>query len=459
MRPGQRGVALVSGGPDSAVLLTGLAEALGAGHVVALHVNYGLRPESGVDEGMAAELCSRLGVELVVERPGRPEGNVQAWARDIRYEAAEELMRARGAAWVAAGHTRSDRAETVMYRLASSPGTRSLLGMEARRGSLIRPLLALEREDVRRIALEAGLPFTDDRSNEDPAFARVRIRTEVIPVLKAINPAAERNIELTRDELAEDEGLLADLASEALSAHAGVSGDRKWGGPEGIPGAALTSLHPALRRRVLRTLAESALGHPVPVSIAVTAEVVRLVQEPEGGRLDAGGGAFFQIEAGRVTVVPSGATPTGPEGGSGNEPDPVRLTLPGTVRSGDWTIEASHISPPFEPRGPHVATLDLDSLRTASEDGLEVRRWLPGDRMRPLGMTGRRSLQDIFTDAGVPRSRRPLLPVLTAGPEIAWVPGVVVSERFRLGPESTAAVLLTASLIEEPSGPSRTGSA
>ncbi len=441
---GSGGIALVSGGPDSACLLAGLAEVAGPERVTALHVNYGLRAESGEDEEVAARLCADLGVALEVERPGDPEGNIQSWAREARYRAAERLRQDRGADWIAVGHTRSDRAETVIYRLASSPGARSLLGMSASRGPLIRPLLSLTRADLRRIALALGLPFTDDRSNVDPTFARVRIRSDVMPVLKSLNPAAERNIDLTRAELAEDEELLSDLTADALA------GPLSRGSVEnGIDGAVLRNMHPALRRRALRRLAEDALGRPVPVSIPLVERILRLALDPEGGRIDAGGGDFFQIESGRVTVV-SGLDPAM---GEPVAPPDVKLDLPGTVRSGDWELEATQLSSPFQPRGPEVATLDLDSVRRAAGEGLTVRRWKPGDRMRPLGMTGHRSLQDIFTDAGVPRSRRHRLPVLIAGREIAWVPGVVVSESFRLGPESTAAVLLTAKPAEPSVGP------
>ena len=110
----------------------------------------------------------------------------------------------RGAAWIATGHTRTDLAETFIYRLATSPGRRALLGMPARRGAVIRPLLALGRDDARRLATEAGLPFRDDPSNLDPRFARARIRHEVLPVLRELNPAAEDSIAATRAELAEE---------------------------------------------------------------------------------------------------------------------------------------------------------------------------------------------------------------------------------------------------------------
>src|SRR5712691_1309516 len=123
---------LLSGGRDSVCLVDVTVELLGSGSVGALHVNYGLREEADADEAHCRALCARLGVALEVERaPRRPEtGNLQAWARDVRYAAARSRARAREML-VASAHTASDQAETVLYRLAASPGRRALLGMTA----------------------------------------------------------------------------------------------------------------------------------------------------------------------------------------------------------------------------------------------------------------------------------------------------------------------------------------
>jgi tRNA(Ile)-lysidine synthase len=107
---GSRGIALVSGGADSAATAAGLAGMLGAGQVVGLHLNYGLRPDSDRDQRTCEELCAELGIELEVERPELGGGNVQAEARRARYAAAERLRLARGLDWIATGHTRTDLA-------------------------------------------------------------------------------------------------------------------------------------------------------------------------------------------------------------------------------------------------------------------------------------------------------------------------------------------------------------
>ena len=159
----------------------------------ALHVNYGLRDDSDEDERHCAALCERLGVELEVERPRRPEGpgNLQAWARDTRYAAAARLALPRGAT-IVTGHTADDQVETILYRLASSPSRRALLGMRPHDGRLARPLLGFTRAETTAYCEERGLAWRDDATNAEPTYARNRVRHGLLPELAAIHPAAAR---------------------------------------------------------------------------------------------------------------------------------------------------------------------------------------------------------------------------------------------------------------------------
>ena len=428
IEPGSRGVALLSGGPDSGCLAAGLAAALGAEAVTGLHLNYGLRADSGEDEVACRALCERLGIELVVERPVLGAGNVQAAARAARYEAAERLRGERGADWVATGHTRTDLAETVLYRLAVSPGRRALLGLAPRRGRVLRPLLALGRERTRAIAEAAGVPFHDDPANADPRFARARLRTEVLPVLRELNPSAEETIAATWAELAEESEALETIVARALE-EAGASG-------EAVAVEGLAGLHPAIRRLALRQLVERALGREVALARERAEQIWRLAQRAEGGQVDIGGGARVLCESGYVRVS------------RGRPPrlEPVRLPVPGSCRFGGWELRAQLRPAPVEPVGPDLATLDARALGPE----LRVRAWEEGDRMRPLGLGGSKSLQDLFGDSGVPRSLRHTLPVVLSGDRIAWVAGVAVSEEFKLTDTSAEAAILTASAVGRP---------
>lgn len=426
IEPGSAGVVLVSGGPDSACLLAGLAEMSPRPGLVALHVNYRLRDESGEDERAAAALCERFGVELVTEEAGSPDGNLQAWARELRYSRADELRRERGFDWIAVGHTQTDVAETVIYRLASSPGRRALAAMRPRSGAVVRPLLAISREETRAAADAAGLPYVDDRTNDDPAFARARIRAQVLPVLTEINPGAVGNAALTRAELIEEGDLLDSIAAELLESATG---------PDGTVGIALlVAAPPAIRRLAIRRLAEDTLGRAVPVSIEKAEAIRNLAVHSEGGRVDLGAGDSAVLESGLIRIV---------RGGEEDAPSPpaVVVEIPGEVRWGGWRVSVSPLRPPFEPAGGDSAAIDLEAAGTR----LVVRAWRSGDRIQPLGMSGSKKLQDLFTDAGVPRSERRGIPVIEAGDHIVWVAGLALAHPFRLRASTRSAALISAS--------------
>jgi tRNA(Ile)-lysidine synthase len=369
------------------------------------------------------QLCGALGVELEVESPDLGEGNVQAAAREARYAAAERLRRERGLDWVATGQTRTDLAETLLYRLATSPGRRALIGLRARRGAIVRPMIALDRNLVRGLVAEAGLPFRDDPSNAEPLYARNRIRNEVLPVLRDIGPGVEGTIAETQAELAEEAETLERLAADALAA----SGADAAGA---IARDVLAEMDPAIRRLALRRLAETATGTPVPLGRSRAAEIWRLVNEPEGGVVELGGGVEARVEQGHVRF------------GSGPDAEPAEATLvvPGICRFGSWEVRAE-----LELGAPPADSPDLAVLDAAALGGsLTVRSWRKGDRMRPLGLDGTKSLQDLFTDRKVPRSLRHGLPVVISEGRIAWIAGVAVSEEFAARPGAAESAVLSA---------------
>ncbi|HZO36418.1 MAG TPA: tRNA lysidine(34) synthetase TilS [Solirubrobacteraceae bacterium] len=281
-------VVLLSGGRDSVCLLD-CAARLGA--ATALHVNYGLRPDAGAEEAHCRSLCARLGVELTVERATRPDGagNVQAWARDVRYAVGARLAERRGAV-LAAGHTMTDQAETILYRLASSPSRRALLGMATRDGRLVRPLLGFSRGDTAAHCRTRGLGWVDDESNDTDAYARGRVRGALMPALEAIHPAAERNIvraaQVLRDE--------ADVLDEMVDFVLGETGDDDDAGDR-IGIAHLRVLPPALGRLVVRRLAERATGDLCPRAASRYEDVVGLADD---AMLDIGDGARAIVRRG-----------------------------------------------------------------------------------------------------------------------------------------------------------------
>jgi tRNA(Ile)-lysidine synthase len=282
-------VVMLSGGRDSVCLLDLAVRARGAGEVRALHVNYGLREEADEDERHCGELCERLGVALAVERPRRPRGagNLQAWAREERYAAAARLAEEAGAA-IATGHTADDQVETILYRLASSPSRRALLGMRPVDGRLARPLLGTTRAETTAYCEARGLAWRDDPSNEEADYKRNLLRRGLIPELERIHPGARENVLRTAALLREE----AELLDSLVDAELGGPGE----GPPSIPQQRFAELHPALRRLVLQRLADEAAGRPVAGAARFAEQVAGLRRG--GSRLDLGGGVQAVLEGG-----------------------------------------------------------------------------------------------------------------------------------------------------------------
>ena len=320
-------------------------------------------------------------------------GNVQAEAREARYAAAERLRLARGLEWVATGHTRTDLAETVLYRLVTSPGRRALLGLRAQRGAIVRPMLAVERDLCARLVDEAGLPFRDDPTNAEPLYARNRIRNEVLPVLREIGPEAEATIAETQAELPRRREALERLAADAA---------RRIGAPtragaigEGCPRADWIRRSGGWRCAGWRRRPRAAGA-----------------ARPDRGRRRSGGSstsrrAAWSSSAAAWRLGSSTATSAsrraasraggGDAGGSRHLP----LRLAGRcARSSSAACQR------------RTARTSPSSIRRRSASSVTVRSWREGDRMRPLGLGGTKSLQDLFTDRKVPRSLRHALPVV-----------------------------------------------
>ncbi len=350
-------VAMLSGGRDSVCLLDVVVALCGAGHVHALHVNYGLRAEADDDERHSRELCALLGVEIEVVRASREAqatGNLHAWARELRYVAAHELAQRldehRGAqaggslagaphvgtasaaefdaegngvskeegdgvskeegdgvskedgpraraghhpflTLIATGHTATDQVETILYRLASSPGRRALLGMAPSEGRLVRPLLGLTRQDTAAYCQELKLAWHEDSSNDSELYARARVRHGLVTALDAVHPAAQANVLRTAALLREETKLLDALVDAELGGNASIAIER------------LGELAPALRRLVVIRLAEEAGGEFAPRAGERVDEILALGLRGGRAELHVGGLASAVIEHGELRMV------------------------------------------------------------------------------------------------------------------------------------------------------------
>lgn len=440
---GTRVLVAISGGPDSVALTHLLCDLQAAcGFTVAGlgHFNHRLRgAASDEDEAFCRGLAESVGVPFLSEGDDvaavarSSKRSLEDTARRLRYAFLERARQQVSADVIAVGHTRDDQAETYLLRLVRGAGARGLGSMRPRRGRIIRPLLDVGRAEIHAMVAASGLPFQTDQTNLDVTIPRNRVRHEVIPALTLVSPGAVRSIARAARMAADDEEFLEQRAIELVPAL--VLSDE--GDTVRLDGVALSRLHPALGRRVVRY----ALTRIVPGRFMSSGHI-EAVRGLRSGRLDLPGMAAL-AESGRLTLRrAAGQSPTGETKAN---VFCYSLSIPGEVRvrESGVSISAEIVigSPAGTEKSPDEVTVAGSAVGPG--EGLFVRNRRPGDRFRPLGMSGRRKLQDYMVDRKVPRSERDTVPLVVDDRDrIVWVVGHTVAEDFRVTAPEQAVLLL-----------------
>ncbi len=446
VRRGDRLVVAVSGGADSMVLLdvlVGLAPRLDLQLCVA-HIHHGLRGRSADrDAALVTAEAARCGIPVRVERlaaAGRERGtSVQVWARTARYARLEAIRRRLRAAWILTAHNRNDQAETVLLNLLRGAGPRGLAGIPAARERILRPLLGVSRAEIERYAAMRGVRFREDPSNRSVAYRRNRIRRRLLPMLaREYNPRIVESLAALAEQAREDDDALtsdaAMLASTAVRAR---------GRAVGVSVQALRAAPPAVARRLLQeafrraTAGERGLTRRHLAALALLPARGGDVPLPGGLRARTHGQYVWIGPGERTTPRPSPqAGPGRRDAGAGVILRPGRWVrwIPGRCavrlrRAIAGEIRLGRRSPCREIL--HAKVLD---------ETLRLRGWHAGDRFQPLGLRGRKKLQDFFVDAKIPREARARVPLLVAGDRVAWVVGHRIADEFRWRGERAACV-------------------
>lgn len=448
--PGTRVLVALSGGPDSVALLHVLRGLEARGELIVAgvaHFNHQLRgAEADADERFCVDLATALAVPIEIGRAdvraaARASGrSVEAEARSLRYafliSAADRL----GADVVAVAHTRDDQAETFLLRLLRGAGTRGLGAIRPRAGRIVRPLLDVSREELRRYAAEHELSCRLDATNADTRIPRNRVRHELIPQLEQYSPNIVAILATEAALAQEDEDYLERAAIETaaslvLEIESGCE----------IDVAGLTALPPALGSRVVRRALEAGAGG----RFVGRSHIERVLVLARGNGPDPGSvalpGQVARRSGGKIVLGPAPGLPF-------SNFSQFPLSIPGEVALAGWTVSAREVGPdgwtgPPTSRGSAVI-LPVAALRLP----LAVRTRKRGDRFHPLGMGGRgRKLQDFLVDRKVVRAERDRLPlVVDRDDRIVWVVGQAVAEDFRVMDPSQAVILLIARQLGGP---------
>jgi tRNA(Ile)-lysidine synthase len=441
IEPRSRVVVAVSGGPDSTALLVILKELsaeMGL-ELAAAHLDHRIRRGSATEQIAVARLASSIGVpflagsiDVPAEARKRKIGIEEA-ARLIRYSFLEGVAADFGAHAVALGHTRDDQVETILHRILRGTGWRGLMGIPARRGIFVRPLLDCSRSDLIRFLHSRKTAYIIDESNRDERYYRNRIRNRLLPYLRRhFNPAVDESIGRLQEGLEEGWRRLEDPLLEMI--------------PE-----------PEKDGAVILPLPELARMDDFDIYL-ITDLVLRerfcLFQDFEKKHFDAVKRLVRESQSGRRITLPHGirimreqrSIVVRRKGDPSIVPGELLVPGEGAYRLPFWNLRLEIDSVP--PAGAKVwndREVNLASVRFP----VRVRARKPGDRMTPFGMKGRKKLSDIFIDEKIPLRMRDRCPVFEDGGGPFWVPGVATDERTRITPRTRRVIRMR--LFEEPS--------
>ena len=436
LEAGQRVGVSVSGGADSVFLSQALRELAPRFdlRLSVVHIEHGIRGAASVaDAEFVAGLASTFALPFHLHRADVPAmgGNLEQAARNVRRSFYSELIAAGTVDRVATGHTRSDQAETVLFRILRGSGLTGLAGiLPVTSEGLIRPLLEIDRAEIEAWLRERGIPWREDASNQDPAYARNRLRHEVLPLLRdAFNPQLDRALS-NLAEVARDEE--AYWASELARDQPPATSNQ----PLVLPVSQLSDAPPALARRLLRRAMEMVKGDLRRIDFEHVERVIGMARLTEGhDRVQAPGldicRSFDWIRiapADFETPVVDFTLPL---------PIPGTVELPGSKARIVLQVLEKDARSELAAQAPCAKVgneLDWQRFDRGGAPSLELRNWRPGDQYRRVGQTKAEKIKFFFQEARIPLWERRDWPIITFHGKIVWARRFGAAAEFATGP-------------------------
>ncbi len=449
-RAGERVGVAVSGGPDSILLLDFLKQySTEAGLKIAVvHFNHHLRgAEADADEEFVKKRAESLGLEFflgeadVAAAARARRRNLEATARELRYRFFLSLLASGKLDKVATAHTANDQAETVLLRLLRGTGTRGLGGIyPSLEGKILRPFLELTRREIETEITRRGLEYRTDATNLDTRLQRNKVRRELLPLLeREFNPEAVTLLRGLADRARDDEDYLEKQARELAL---------PWLVREGrqvkIPLRPLLGFPPALQRRALRQMLQTARGDLHGISHRNIEEVRHLAADAQSGKTLALPGACQARREFDWLIISAGQSSPGPADYA------LPIELPGEVRVPGLGIvlsfkivEAPEWRKTYNKKG--VTGLDPQKLRGK----VVVRNWRPGDRFQPAGSRRPKKLKELLARRRIPLSLRRSWPVMTQGENVVWARGIGAASSVTASQGSRQVLVIEERVISE----------
>lgn len=423
----------LSGGPDSVALLANLVTRQPAHgwSIGAVHVNYGLRGgASEADHRSCRSLCRRWGVRFHstrVQVPVKTAGlNIQSWARDVRYRFLERIADAFGYDAIAIGHHVDDRAESVAAAVLDAAGTFALSGIPPVRQRVIRPLFYCRRGEILDFLQRRSIPYRRDASNRSARYQRNRIRATILPEWEKENPAIVVGLARLGEQLWQQRRFLEHEAAEIVTK--ALRGRRQ--GRLILAAEVLDGYDAVLDPFVLRHLIER-----VGLAVVPTASTAARFADLRHGR----GAARARVEQGDLIITRSkGQVAVAAKSVlSNSRPHTVPVKSGGAAASTLGAVGiATAVRTGIRDVQGHDDTREVFLDWASLKGDLSLRHPQRGDRYRPIGLSGSKTLADLLADRGVPVFARPDVVILGDRDGILWPVGHPIAERAKVTPQT-----------------------
>ena len=421
----------VSGGADSVFLLHALHELASRWNLQlsVVHIEHGIRAEASVaDAEFVRQLAASFGVPFHLRRANAlaVDDNLEQAARKTRQQFYSELIAAGTLHRIATGHTRSDQAETVLYRILRGSGLAGLSGiLPVTNEGLVRPLLELRRGEIEAWLRDRQIEWREDQTNQDRAYVRNRLRHEILPLLReSFNPQLDEAL-ANLATLAQDE---ESYWRTALSSHQPPATS-----PLVFPLSHLAAAPPALARRLIRQALEQVKGDLRQIGFAHVERILDMARSSEGNdRVQLPGLDVFR-SFDWIRIAPAGF-----DSGKGRDFS-LPLAAPGSVElprsETRITLQVQEKAALAEACATVVNELDWQRFDTfGAEARLELRNWRPGDQYRPVGQSKAEKIKFLFQEARIPLWERRNWPIITYNGTIVWAKRFGAAIEFAAGP-------------------------
>ncbi|SJZ76745.1 tRNA(Ile)-lysidine synthase [Trichlorobacter thiogenes] len=441
-QPGDFLIVGVSGGADSVALLDLLATLPDFPlHLIVAHLNHCLRgDESDGDQQFVQQLAAHYQLPCELRRSDvrqlaqQQRSSLEEAGRTARYAFFNELRTKYRASAVAVAHHVDDQAETLLLRLLRGAGTTGLAAMApVNPAGIIRPLLGISRQELRKHLTDRRLTFREDSSNSDQAYLRNRIRHELLPLLQEYNPAIAQRLSATASLLGEDETLLAHCTATTFQQLS-----RSGSGWNALSLSGLRQQPRPLRQRLYRKAIESLLGNLHRFELRHYQLLDNLLLESStGASLNLPCRLIAMLTADQLLFAPQALLQPAP-------PCSGTIDGPGRYELGNGlTLTIEQTQPPLSWQGLNGTTSYVDPVQAPFP--WQVRPIAPGDRLELLGSKGSRSLQDLLTDLKIPRYLRPCLPLICQDNRPLWLAGIRRSRHALVNPDQQQTIRITLS--------------